>query len=41
MKEYIKPEVECIRFDSEAVLVGLGDGSTDIVSSDVSNPWEP
>lgn len=41
MKEYIKPEVEYIRFDSEAVLSNLGDGSTDIVSSDVSNPWEP
>lgn len=41
MKEYIKPEVECIKFDSENVLVDLGDGSTDIVSSDVSNPWDP
>lgn len=41
MKEYIKPEVEIIRFDSESVLVDLGNGSTDIVSSDVTNPWEP
>lgn len=41
MKEYIKPEIERITFDSEAVLVDLDNGSTDIVSSDVKNPWEP
>lgn len=41
MKEYIKPDAEYIKFDSEAVASddGLPDISGGIASSDVLNPW--
>lgn len=37
--EYIKPEVEFVMFDSENVTTSVGGGATDVVSSNVNNPW--
>lgn len=41
MKEYIKPEAEFVKFDSEDVTAstGLLEGEIGIVSADVPNPW--